>query len=99
MSDPRLRSVIANTLRIDTYLEQRFAAAAQPTTEEVQRYYRDHPAEFTRNGRLAPLDEVEAQAQERMAAVRRRTLIGDWLDRLRRRSSVTTLLAPARAPE
>jgi hypothetical protein len=99
MTDQRLRSAIANTLRVETYLEQRFAAASQPTGDEVQRYYRDHPAEFTRNGRLAPLDEVQGQAQERMATERRRTLIADWLDRLRRRSSVTTLLTPEREPK
>lgn len=99
MTDRRLRSVIANTLRVETYLEQRFAAASQPTGDEMQRYYRDHPAEFTRNGRLAPLDEVQGQAQERMATERRRTLIADWLDRLRRRSSVTTLLTPEREPK
>jgi hypothetical protein len=96
MTDRRLRSVIAHILRVDTYLEQRFAAAAQPSTEEAQRYYRDHPAEFTRDGRLAPLDEVQGQAQARLAAERRRILIADWLGRLRRRSSVTTMLTQER---
>ena len=96
MTEGRLRNVIADNVRIETYVDQRFGAAAQPTSEEVQRYYLEHPAVFTRDGRLAPFDDVQVQAQERLAAERRRALITDWLDRLRRRASVTTLLTPGR---
>ena len=96
MTEGRLRNVIADNVRIETYVDQRFGAAAQPTSEEVQRYYLEHPVVFTRDGRLAPFDDVQVQAQERLAAERRRALITDWLDRLRRRASVTTLLTPGR---
>jgi hypothetical protein len=88
MTDGRLRIVVADNVRIETYLDQRFGAAAQPTPDEVQRYYREHPGEFTRGGQLAPFDEVRVQAQERLAGERRRALVADWLDRLRRRGFV-----------
>ena len=69
-------------------MDQRFGSAAQPTPDEVLRYYRDHPAEFTRAGRLAPFDEVQPAVQQKLAADRRRELVVDWLDRLRRRGQV-----------
>jgi parvulin-like peptidyl-prolyl isomerase len=91
MTEGRLRAVIAENLRVETYLEQRFGTAAQPTPDEVQRYYREHHAEFTREGRLAPFDEVQQAVQQKLAGERRRELIADWLDRLRRRSQVEIL--------
>ena len=88
MTEGRLRAVVAENLRIETYLDQRFGTAAQPAPDEVQRYYREHPAEFTRAGRLAPFDDVQQGLQQKLAAERRRALITDWLDRLRRRGQV-----------
>lgn len=88
MTEARLRSVVAAILRVDAYVEQRFGAPGPPSADEVRRYYTDHPAEFTRAGRLAPFDEVRAQAQERVAAARQRTLVVQWLDRLRRGTHV-----------
>ncbi len=84
MTEDRLRSFVAATLQVDAYVEQRFGAPGPPTSDEVQRYYADHPAEFTRAGRVLPLEEVRAQAQERLLAVRQHTLVVQWLDRLRR---------------
>ncbi len=88
MTEARLRAVVSENLRLETYVDQRFGSAAQPTPEEVLQYYREHPAEFTRAGRLAPLEEVQAAAQQKLAADRRRALVADWLDRLRRRGEV-----------
>jgi hypothetical protein len=96
MTDGRLRSIVAQNLRIETYLEQRFGAAAQPTPDEVQRYYREHTAEFTRGGRVAPFDDVQSSVQQKLTAERRDALIADWLGRLRRRGQVTIVQqAPA----
>jgi hypothetical protein len=88
MTEGRLRAVVSENLRIETYVDQRFGSAAQPTADEVRRYYREHPAEFTPAGRLAPFDEVQQGLQQKLAAERRRALITDWLDRLRRRGQV-----------
>jgi hypothetical protein len=89
LTESRLRDLIGDNLRIENYLDQRFSAAAQPTSEEVQRYYLDHRAEFTRGGRLLPLEEVQAEAFARVTAERRNFLIAEWLDRLRRRFVVS----------
>ncbi len=91
MSDERLRTAVADNLRIEAYVEQRFGGASQPTTDDVQRYYREHPAEFTSGGKLAPFEEVQQTVQQKAAAERKRALVADWLDRLRRREFVSTL--------
>jgi len=91
----RLRDLVMDDLRIGAYLDQRFSAAAQPTSEEVSRYYHDHAAEFTRDGRLLPFEQVQAQAESKVMTERRNALIAEWLDRLRRRLDVRTSYAPA----
>jgi hypothetical protein len=88
MTEARLRAFVSENLRVESYVEQRFGAAAQPAADEVLRYYREHPAEFTRAGRLAPFAEVQPATQQKLAADRRRTLVAEWLDRLRRRGGV-----------
>lgn len=94
LTDARLADLVGDNIRIESYLDQRFSAAAQPTTEEVQRYYLDHRAEFTREGRVLPLEDVQKEAFARVTVERRNFLIGEWLDRLRRRSIVSNLYAP-----
>ncbi len=94
LTDTRLRDLVGDNIRIENYLDQRFSAAAQPTSEEVERYYLDHPADFTRDGTLRPLEEVQAQAFDRLMTERRNSLIADWLDRLRRRFPVSVLYLP-----
>lgn len=93
-TEGRLRDLVSDNLRIEGYLDQRFGAAAEPTAEEVQRYYTDHPAEFRRSGRLVPLEEAQAEAQAKVTAERRNFLIAEWLDRLRRQFSVSNLYTP-----
>jgi hypothetical protein len=88
MTEDRLRAFVSENLRVESYVDQRFVSAAQPAPDEVLRYYREHPAEFTRAGRLAPFDEIQPAAQQKLAADRRRALVADWLDRLRRRGQV-----------
>jgi hypothetical protein len=94
-TEARLRDLVGDNLRIEGYLDQRFNAAAQPTPEEVERYYLDHRGEFMRDGRLLPLAEVRAQAQAKVTAERRNFLIAEWLDRVRRRFAVSTVYTPA----
>jgi hypothetical protein len=88
MSEERLRSLVADNIRIEAYVDQRFAAAAQPTPDEVQRYYREHPSEFTKSGQPATFDEVQEAVLQKASAERKRALITDWLDRLRRRGEI-----------
>jgi len=94
MSEERLRSFVADNLRIESYLVQRFDAAAQPTPDEVQRYHRDHPEEFTSAGRVAALEDVQTAVVQKALAARRAALIKDWLDRLRLRAGLTAPQVP-----
>jgi hypothetical protein len=93
-AEPELREIVRDDLRIQTYLDQRFAAAAQPTDEEVVTYYREHEAEFVMGGELPPLARIQETVRQRLATERRRTLIADWIAGLRRRSEVTVLYLP-----
>ena len=88
MTEARLRDFVADSLRVEAYLDQRFNAQAQPSPDEVERYYRDHPAEFSEGGPAPPFEAVRARVQARVLAERRTALIADWLDRLRRRTTV-----------
>jgi hypothetical protein len=94
MTELRLRAFVSENLRVESYVDQRFGSAAQPTADEVLRYYREHPAEFTRAGRLAPFAEVQPATQQKLAADRRRALVAEWLDRLRRRGGVRIVGQP-----
>jgi hypothetical protein len=96
LTEARLRDLVGDNIRIESYLDQRFNAAAQPTPDEVERYYLDHPSEFMRNGRRLPLDAVRADAVAKVTAERRNFLIVDWLDRVRRRFPVSNLYSPPR---
>jgi hypothetical protein len=91
MTRDRLREYIRDDLRIATYLNQRFGAAAQPSDADVLAYYREHPAEFTTGGVLQPLQAVAGAIRSRLAEGHRATLIGDWLATLRKRAEVTVL--------
>jgi hypothetical protein len=65
----------------------------QPTEEELQRYYADHPAEFGRTG--ASFDTAREAIREQLILARRQEVITDWLTRLHRRTEVRDLYTPA----
>ena len=91
MTEERLRSRVRDNLRIASYRAQRFAAAMQPTEEDLLRYYRLNEPAFTREGALQPFSEVRDQVRARLVADRTGALIGDWLTTLRRRADVQVL--------
>jgi hypothetical protein len=84
-----LREFARDNLRIRAYLDQRFGSTVQLTEDEVERYYRIHPEEFTREGRLAPFAEVEPTVRARAAAERRATIVAQWVRDLRTRATVS----------
>jgi len=86
----QLRRQARDDLRIDTYLQQRFGAM-QPSDEEIQQYYRDHQAAFTRNGAVRPLDEVRDAVRAELMANQRAVMIKDWIAGLRRRATINVL--------
>ena len=90
---------VRDDLRIQAYTEQRFAGSLEPTGDELENYYREHAAEFVRDGRELSSDEAHALAREHVMAARRRALVADWLDGLRRRATIVRPAAVIRAPQ
>jgi hypothetical protein len=88
LDEERLRDLVRDTLRIQSYLDQRFGATVQVTDEEVERYYREHPGEFARNGSLMAFEEAAPLARQRAAVLRRQALIEQWLSDLRGRADI-----------
>jgi len=93
-----VRRWVRDDLRIQSYTEQRFAGSLEPTGEELENYYREHAAEFVRDGRELSSDEAHALAREHVMASRRRALVADWLDGLRRRATIVRPAPVIRAP-
>jgi hypothetical protein len=85
----RLAAWIRDDLRIAAYLDQRFAAAGVPGAAEVELYAREHAAELQAAGMSG--DALLDAARVRLQAERRRDLIADWLEELRRRTAVVEI--------
>ncbi len=79
-----VRAFLADSLRIDRYLDQRFTAAAQPTREEVRAFYQANLGLFA----PASFDEAEDSVRARLSDTRRLALVRDWLTALRNRATV-----------
>jgi hypothetical protein len=87
----QLRAHLRDTIRIESYLGQRFGASSQPTEDDIVRYYRAHESDFSKNGVLQPFEAVRDQVRKRLLEERSATLIRDWIAGLRRRADVTIL--------
>jgi hypothetical protein len=85
-----LRAGLRDSLRIASYLEQRFGAAYQPGEEDVLAYFRAHEAELTGAGARS-YAEVREEARRQLIASRTAALVRDWVAALRRRVDVTIL--------
>jgi len=90
-----LRRQLRDTLRIESYLQQRFSTSVQVSDDEVVRYYREHPEEFTRDGQIRPFEEVRETARTRVIENQRATFVTQWVEGLRKRGSVQLLYLPA----
>jgi hypothetical protein len=90
-----LRRILRENLRIQAYESQRFTVPP-PSDEELAQYYRAHPQDFTRDGKLAPLEAVRPQVTQVLVSERRTTMIEDWVSGLRRRADVLDLYLPGR---
>ncbi len=90
------RAFIHDTLRVERYLSRRFEAILPGTEEELRAHYAGQPGRFTRDGRPLTFDQARELVQASLQAERRKQAIDAWLSRLRRRTDVTELYAPAR---
>jgi hypothetical protein len=92
-----LRRFIHDTRRIEAYLQQRFATALlDPSAEDIQRYYKEHPEEFTVKGVLRPFADMADQIRDRLSEQRREPVIRDWIEGLRRRANIVIVYLPGR---
>jgi len=91
----RIRDLARGDLRILAYLDERFGPTEQVTDDDAAQYYRDHEAEFTRNGQLAPFEEVAALARQRASTGRRNAAIDQWRRDLRARADIVVNPAAA----
>jgi hypothetical protein len=91
MTPAALRGNLRDSLRIASYLQQRFGAGYNPNDDEVLAYYRTHQLEFTRDGVVRPYAEARDEARTKLMAERSAVLVRDWIAGLRRRVDVTIL--------
>jgi hypothetical protein len=90
-----LRRHLRDTLRIESYLQQRFSTAVQVSDDDAVRYYREHPEDFMRDGQLRPFEEVRDSARTRVIENQRAAFVRQWIDGLRKRGTVQLLYLPA----
>jgi hypothetical protein len=91
VDDERMTEIARDNLRIEAYLNQRFGVAVQASQDEAAEYYRSHPEQFQRDGKLIPFDEAEPIARQRASTERREGTILQWLRDLRGRADVVVL--------
>ena len=90
-SREELRRWVRDTLRLETYFQQRFSTVVQPSEDEILRYYREHPAEFTVSGKVQSLEAVRDAVRTAVIREQREVLVKQWVEGLRRRGAVQVL--------
>ncbi len=103
LDEERLRGLARDTLRIRSYLDQRFGLSAQVSEEEARTYFEEHAKEFVRDGKPLTFEEASGEARRRAAATRVQGAVTQWLMDLRTRSDVVLVMstnpsAPPAAP-
>jgi hypothetical protein len=90
-SREELRRWVRDTLRLETYFQQRFSTVVQPSEDEILRYHREHPAEFTVSGKVQSLEAVRDAVRTAVIREQREVLVKQWVEGLRRRGAVQVL--------
>jgi hypothetical protein len=98
LDDDRLRGLARDTVRIRSYLEQRFGISTQISEEEARKYFESRREEFTRDGKPMTFEEAAVEARRRAAATRVQGAVSQWLQDLRGRSDVAIVASPAATP-
>jgi len=87
LGERHVRERLRHDLRIRAYLDQRFSVA--PASEEdLERFYREHPEQFSAQGNLRPFEQVRTRLVQAVNDERRRTLVEQWVDDLRGRATI-----------
>ena len=85
----RLRAWVADDLRTEAYLAQRFASASTPSDTEISRHYAANKAQY--DARNLTFEEATPLIRNELVQRRRDELILDWVSDLRRRTEVVIL--------
>jgi hypothetical protein len=94
-TERRLREAVAEDLRVDAYLAQRFTIP--PLADgELARYYELHQDEFAKGGRLIPFEEVREEVAGAATEALRKNRIDAWIEGLRRRAEIADLYVTGR---
>ncbi len=88
LTDEGIGAMARDTLRIQAYLDQRFGVGVPVNDEQARQFYDEHPATFTRDGRVRPFAEVADDARREASADRRRLAVEQWVRDLRARAEV-----------
>jgi hypothetical protein len=87
IEERHLREYVRQDLRMNAYLDQRFISGP-PAEEDIDRYYRDHPELYTRDGAPIPFETARPDVVRALTAQTRLALVQDWLAGLRRRADL-----------
>jgi len=98
LTTERLRRIVRDDLRLETYLDQRFGATLQPTEEDLVAYYRAHLDRFSAGGAPRPFAEVHDDVRTAFVRERRPAQIASWVAGLRRRADIVILAPQSRIP-
>jgi hypothetical protein len=88
-TEARLRAWLADNLRTEVYLAQRFASASTPSDTEISRHYTANKAQF--DARKLSFEDAAPLIRNELIERRRGELILDWVSDLRRRTEVVIL--------
>jgi hypothetical protein len=96
LTTERVRRIVRDDLRLDTYLDQRFGAAVQPSDEDLVAYYRAHLDRFSSGGVPRPFNDVHDDVRAAVVLDRRPAQIASWVSGLRRRADIVILTSTPR---
>lgn len=88
-TETRLRAWVADDLRTEAYLAQRFASASTPTELEISRHYTLNKERFDQQN--VTFEQAVPAIRNELVERRRAELILDWVSDLRRRTEVVVL--------
>jgi len=89
-----LRHVARDSLRLQSFLATRFPPIPA-NDSDAQRYFKEHPEAFQRNGVAMTFDQAADAARDAATVERRAARVSQWLAGLRRRTEVIRT-APAK---
>lgn len=96
LTDDGIRTMAADILLVELFVERRFESQPLPSEAELQAYFDRHRAAFVRDGRPMTFEEARAEVETRIRQERRTQAANEWVARLRRRADVSELYTPVR---